>query len=302
MTNRRLHIRLIHSQDTGYSALAAILAGKILRIPVILTSHGIRHKTLESILRSRLKNFLLRIEYGLDMFNIKNASKVIVVNPAIKQYLEMKSGRTVEFLPIGIKTSNFRYSAILRDQIRHELGIEDSACVVGYIGRFSCEKNLDTLVTSFAKALQNIPELMLILVGSGATEEKLKHLIVRLGIERNVLFCGVRYDINKILAGVDIFVLPSFTEGLSMSLLEAMACERAIICSDIDANRSVIIHNENGLLIDPSSPQELKQALDRLCREPDLRSNLGKRAKITALSYDEEIIFSKIYKTYESVV
>lgn len=291
-------IWLIHSQDTGYSGLAAIIAGKLLRIPVVLSSHGLRHKTLESIVQSPIRNFLLKIEYSLDMFTVKNADIVIAINPSIKNYLEKRSGRVVEYLPNCIRTSDFRYSSKNRDQIRQELGIASDSKVIGFIGRFSKEKNLETLIVSFANALQSDPDLKLVLVGTGSLEVELKNLIKTLGIERNVTLCGVRYDVARILSSFDIFVLPSFTEGLSTSLLEAMASKRAVICSDIEANRLLITHMQNGLLVDPKKGEELKEALQLLCKDENLRSALGEHAETTAATYDIEEIFSKLLHTY----
>lgn len=98
--NRKFPISLIHAQDNGYSGLAAIFAGKILRIPVLITSHGIRHESLESIIDGKLKRLILKMEYNLDKFTVKNASKVIAVIPIIKNYYEQIVSKSVDFMPI----------------------------------------------------------------------------------------------------------------------------------------------------------------------------------------------------------
>lgn len=297
-TSYKYPIQLIHSQDSGYSGLAAIIAGKLLRIPVVITSHGVRHKTLESSIHGRLRKLLLRIEYALDMFTVKNADSVIAVNPSIREYFEKKSGRKIEFIPICIKTNDYQYSSVSRTQIRQELGIDTNTIVIGFVGRFSEEKNLDTLLISFANALRNFPDLRLLMVGTGALESGLKDFVERHGIKENVTFGGIRYDIPKILSSLDIFILPSVAEGLSTSLLEAMACSRAIICSDIQANRSVIIQSRNGLLVNPHRSEEIQHAIELLCHDHELRSNFGRMAEITASDYDEMIILPKIVETY----
>ena len=100
---------------------------------------------------------------------------------------------------------------------------------------------------------------MLVLVGTGLLESKLKEFVTKYDLEDKVIFSGVRDDIGKILAGLDVFVLPSYTEGLSMSLLEAMACGRAVICSDIPYNHELVSHQREALLINPYNPEELKK-------------------------------------------
>lgn len=301
LTNFSCPIFLLHSQDTGYSGLAAIIAGRLLRIPVVLTSHGIRHKTLESTIQGKFRKLILKVEYSLDMFNVKNADLVLAVSPSIKEYLQNESSRNIEFLPICIKTNEYKYSAHNREEIRRELGIREDMVVVGFVGRFSDEKNIDALLASFANALQNNKQLMLLLVGTGPGEVKARDFIKSRLIEENVIFCGVRYDINRILSGIDIFVLPSIVEGLSTSLLEAMACRRAVICSDIDANRSVITHRKNGLLVRPQDIEEIQHAIELLSQDKQLRSELGMLAETTALSYDEEIVLPKILEIYQSL-
>jgi glycosyltransferase involved in cell wall biosynthesis len=222
--NHELPIQVLHAQDTGYSGLAAVIAGKILRIPVIITSHGIRHKTLESTIRGLFKKVLLKAEYNLDYFTINRANRIIVVNPSIKTYFQKKTSKNIDVIPIPIKSKNFAFSVVNRASIRKELGIEDDAIVIGFVGRFSPEKNLVTLLLSFAKAAASCPLLKLVLVGTGPQEAHLKEYVSNNSIMERVLFCGIRYDVNKILSAFDIFVLPSLVEGLSTAILEAMTC------------------------------------------------------------------------------
>ena len=151
--NSKKPIKLIHAQDTGYSGLAAILSGKILRKPVILTSHGIRHKTLESTLRGKLNKLILKFEYSLDIFTVKNADYVIGISPAIKNYYEKLTKKKIEYIPITIKVKNFEFSQTDRELIRKEFKIEKKTVLIGYVGRFFPEKNLLTLLKAFSEAI-----------------------------------------------------------------------------------------------------------------------------------------------------
>lgn len=300
--NLRYPISLIHSQDTGYSGLAAIIGGKILRIPVVVTSHGVRHRTLKSILSGPFRKLFLGIEYRIDIFTVKNANIVIAINPSIKEYFEKKCRRKVEFIPISIDPERFTFSEINRENVRKELGLDNNVVVIGFVGRFSEEKNLDTLVASFIKARQNFSNLKLVMVGAGSVEIRLRQTIKSEGLENDVIFCGVRYDVEKILSAIDIFVLPSFTEGLSTSLLEAMASGRAIICSNIDANKVLVTQNKNGILVDPKNRVELQNAIELLYSNKQLRTNLGLQAKVTVLGYSNESVFPKILDIYKELL
>jgi glycosyltransferase involved in cell wall biosynthesis len=302
--NIKFPITLIHAQDTGYSGLAAVLSGKILGIPVIISSHGIRHKTLEPNIHGRLKKALIKFEYSLDVFTIKNANRIIAVNPSIKNYFEqIIPKKIIDVIPIPIKLKSFEFSEVNRNLIRKELQIEDNKTkVIGFIGRLSAEKNLITLLNSFANVAQDDPLIKLVLVGTGALESQLREYVSKRNIEDKVIFCGVRYDIGRILSSFDIFVLPSYTEGLSTALLEAMASGRAIICSDIPANHELVEHNQEALLVNPYNSEELKQAIQLLSSNDSLRSKLGYNAKIRASQYDEDIVFPKILQYYQTLI
>jgi glycosyltransferase involved in cell wall biosynthesis len=303
LLNIKYPITLIHAQDTGYSGLSAVISGKILGIPVIISSHGIRHKTLESIIQGRLKKVLLKIEYGLDIFTIKNANRIIVVNPSIKNYFEqIIPKKIIDVIPIPIKLKNFEFSEANRDLIRKELRIEDNKTkVIGFVGRLGSEKNVFTLLISFANVVKNDPLIKLVLVGTGPLEPKLREYVSKSGIEDKIIFCGVRYDIGRLLAGFDIFVLISYIEGLSTALLEAMASGRAVIVSNIPANRELVTHNQEGLLVNPYNPEELEQAIQLLSNDHLLRLKLGYNAKNRVSQYDEDIVFPKILQYYQTL-
>jgi glycosyltransferase involved in cell wall biosynthesis len=154
---------------------------------------------------------------------------------------------------------------------------------------------------SFANIAQDDPLIKLVLVGTGSLESQLREYVSKRNIEDKVIFCGVRYDIGRILSSFDIFVLPSYTEGLSTALLEAMASGRAIICSDIPANRELVTHNQEALLVNPYNPEELERAIQLLSNDHLLRLKLGYNAKIRAIQYDEDIVFPKILQYYQTL-
>jgi glycosyltransferase involved in cell wall biosynthesis len=300
--SRRFRFSLIHAQDTGYAGLAAVISGRILGIPVIITSHGMRHEQLNAIVRGRNKKLILKFEHALDIFTIKSADSVIAVNSSIKNYYEQKTSRRINFFPVAIKLAKFQFSEVNRDSIRRELGIHQKTIIIGFIGRFSPEKNLITLLISFARAANSNRMIRLVLVGEGRSEHHLRRFVIENGVKDKVIFCGVRYDIDKILAALDIFVLPSYTEGFSFALMEAMSCGRAIICSDIPANRELVKHYQEALLVNPHDEHEFVHAIEVLSNDEPLRKRLGENAKIRVCDYDEEVVYPKILEHYEDLI
>ena len=297
-------INIIHAQDSGYTGLAAIIAGKILNIPVIVSLLGIRYEQIESnpYINPTLKRLALKIEYKLDVFTLGNADLVTIVSPTMKYYVEKLAPKSfVVSIPIAIKIKDFEFSELRRKSLRTELKIDKKSIIIGYVGRLSHEKNLSTLLNSFAEAVMNDSSLKLVLVGKGPLEFELRRQARDLHVEDKVIFCGFRDDISTILSGFDVFVLPSFIEGTSNALIEAMACGRAIICSDISGNRELVTKNKEALLFDPNDRDGFRDAIISLSSNEILRSRLGHNAKINAQNYDEDIIFPRYLKHYRDL-
>lgn len=122
----------------------------------------------------------------------------------------------------AVDTSKLYYSVDIRKKTRKELNI-DNNFVVGHIGRFSIQKNHEFLIDIFKEILKIRNDAILLLIGTGELQGKIKNKVIKLGIEKNVMFLGIRKDINELLNAMDVFVLPSFFEGLPVVGVEAQA-------------------------------------------------------------------------------
>lgn len=297
-------INIIHAQDSGYTGLAAVIAGKILDVPVIITLHGIRYEQIESnpYINETLKRIALKIEHKLDVFTLRNADIVTIISSTMKYYVEKLAPESViASIPVAIETKNFEFSEVKRELLRTELGIEQNSKIIGNVGRLSYEKNLFILLSSFADALKVDSSLRLVLVGEGPLEFELRKQTSDMHVDDKVIFCGFREDISNILSSFDIFVHCSYIESTSTTLLEAMACGRAIICSDIPANSEWITNNKEAILINPDDHDGFRDAIILLSSDAMLRSRLGSKAKITASQYDENLVFPKFLQHYHDL-
>jgi glycosyltransferase involved in cell wall biosynthesis len=132
----------------------------------------------------------------------------------------------------GIETSKYVYNQTERINVRRELNIPMDAKVVGHVGSLIHVKNHEFLIRLFSEITKEIPESILLLVGEGELRNKLEALVAELRIQNNVIFTGSRSDVNRILQAMDLFVMPSFFEGLPVSLVEAQASGLPILASD----------------------------------------------------------------------
>ena len=138
----------------------------------------------------------------------------------------------VGILNNGLDLSEFSYSDEARNNIRKEFKIKDSTVVVGHIGRFNYQKNHSFLLNVFNRFHSEVPDSALLLAGSGDLEAQTKAQAKSLGLSDCVIFAGVRRDVPALLSAMDVFLLPSFYEGMPNVVIEAQACGVPCILSE----------------------------------------------------------------------
>ncbi|MCR5492936.1 MAG: glycosyltransferase family 1 protein [Streptococcus sp.] len=139
--------------------------------------------------------------------------------------------RDFKVIPNAIDAEKFYFNKDLRDEKRKELGIK-SEFVIGHVGRLSYQKNHKFLIRIFNELLKKEPESLLLLVGVGDKEGELRNQIKNLGIEDKVRFLGNRSDVNELYQAMDVFVMPSFFEGIPVVGVEAQFANLPCIFSD----------------------------------------------------------------------
>ena len=123
----------------------------------------------------------------------------------------------------SIDLKKYYFNDEIRMQVRRELGISPSTFVVGHVGRFSYQKNHDYLIHVFDEINKINSNSILLLVGDGPEKQKIQDKVQELGLTKKVLFLGYRKDVNKLMMAMDVFILPSRSEGLAIVLIEAQA-------------------------------------------------------------------------------
>lgn len=219
--------KVIHIHNTG-SASAFIPIAKKHGIYCITHSHiaksqsGIRQKIVD------LYQLPLRFQSDY-MFACSQIAGEWLFGKNISQKDNYK------VLNNGIDTNDFLFNEEYRSEIRNELKLKDSLVLVN-VSRFHIQKNHDFLIDVFYEVLKLNENSYLLLVGTGELEEVIKKKADSLGILDKVIFTGIRSDVNKILSAADVFCMPSFREGLPVSLVEAQAAGLPIVASDSISN------------------------------------------------------------------
>ena len=163
-------------------------------------------------------------------------------------------------------------------EIRSELGVGDAFMVLS-TGRLAPQKGLQHLIRAAELLRPELPSLKVVLAGDGPQRGELGKLVSDHGLDSVVQILGFRGDVGDLLAASDLVVLPSLWEGLSISLLEAMAAEKPVVTTSIASNREVTNDGEAALLVPPKHPASLAAAIRRLALDEHRRAQLARRGK-----------------------
>lgn len=203
---------------------------------------------------------------------VLRASCAVVANaPDLAMLAEQADEVSVAVVPNGVDTS---YYIPLQREARTQ------APRVLFVGRFHRQKNLFTLLSSFADACERV-SMELVMVGDGPLGDALRAHATALGCADRIVWAGwlEKPELRATYQSCDIFVNPSLYEGMPNTVLEAMACGLAVVASDIGGNDQLVENERTGLMFDLSQPQRLTDAIVRLAQNNALREQLGAAAR-----------------------
>ena len=184
-------------------------------------------------------------------------------------------------------------SATLRERFRGKL-------VAGHVGALDNRQKGQEYIITVAREMEHThPDVQFVLVGGGDDEAMLKAAAAGLA---NVTFTGFVDNVGDYLAAFDVFILPSNREGIGSILLDAMEQRLPVVASRVGGVPDIVHHGENGLLIDPASPEQLRDAILRLKADPELRRAYGERGRAFANDFTADVMWRKYFALYESVL
>jgi len=236
--------------------------------PILFTEHG-RHYPDERKLKRVLANRWL----------LKPDDRVTAVGRFVADALMRNEGiepGRVRVIHNGIDPDDFPPAdAPARAAARSLIGVDADTPVVMQVARFHKVKDHRTAVRGFSELVECLPNARLCLIGDGPERPEIESLASDLGLKENVLFMGVRNDIAKLLTGADVFMLSSVSEGVSVTLLEAMSTGLAIAATDVGGNSEVVEHGETGLLSPRGDDKALAENLHALLTDRDKSRAMG---------------------------
>ena len=282
-------------QKTGHDFKAYFRLYKILRAlkPDILHTRNL------SALESQIVGTVARIrgrvhgEHGRDIYDLHGKNRKYnmlrkIVQPFIGRYIAVSrdlagwlkntvgvSSRKITQVYNGVDNVKFRPRSGLRESVGPQGFVSEDSIVIGSVGRLAQVKDFPTLIRAFHRVCELLPEsrksrsrLRLAIVGDGSARIECERLLKDLKLEDQVWLAGDRDDVAELMQAMDVFVLPSLGEGISNTILEAMACGLPVIATSVGGNPELVTPGKTGFLVAPGEPEKMAQVLLAYVSDP----------------------------------
>lgn len=284
---------IIHCH-TPVGAMIARLAARNARkkgTKVIYTAHGFHFYK-----GSPLKNWLIYFpaEWLLSVFT----DTLITINKEDYKFARKALlSKEVVFVPgVGISIEKYHKDHSTKNELLKEFELDDNVFIITSVGELIERKNFKTLIKA-VKLIEN-ENIVCLICGRGDLEDVLKKQVSDLGLQEKIKFLGFRKDINRILHGSDVFVFPSYQEGLPVAMMEAMAAGLPVIASNIRGNSDLIKNNLNGFLTDIDDYKSISARIIELMTNNEKRKIMGQNAVKNIEQYSINKVMKRMRKIY----
>jgi len=289
LKRNKCHIVQTFFQD---STIVGVLAGKLAGVNTIIVC---------------VRDMLFwanSVELKVHELMTKLSDLILVNSKSVKEKVEqLCNNKPVQIIYNGIFTGQeFERNTKAKDALRKELKIDDQPIVVLVSNCNHRVKRVDLLIDCIPYVVKEIPTFFVI-VGDGWMRPHLENRVNELKKQKHVKFTGLRNDVENILAGSDIALNTSDSEGFSNSVLEAMRAGLPVIASDVSGNKELVKDGITGLLFEPGNIEDLKQKLLYLLNNKDIANKLGKNGQVAIQKqFDINIMMQRYMDLYESLV
>ena len=284
----KLRPQIVHTRNWG--ALDGIAGAWLAGVPTMVHSeHGL---TMSEVNQNNRRRLLVRRAL------LSLVDHIVIVSGAQRPWLEQTIGiprRKITRICNGVSLDRFS-SGRSREKARADLHLQRTDFVIGTVGRLDPIKDQGSLIRALSALAASYPHTRLLIAGSGPSRGELGELTSRLGLTDKVHFLGERDDIPGLLPSMDVFVLPSLSEGISNTILEAMASGLPVLATAVGGNTELIVDGETGILIPKQDLGALTRALEIYLNNPPLAVCHGKAGQLRAR---EHFSLAKMVSAYD---
>jgi glycosyltransferase involved in cell wall biosynthesis len=276
-------IRLMHAQVALSPAILCLVINKISGIPFIVTCHG-------SEVRLQKNKFIRMLQRQAFI----NASQITSVSSEIRKILVEKYG--VEPCKISVIPNGYNSNLPLASKVKK---VDKSNEYIIFVGRLSYPKDPETLLSAFEMVHKVHPKVNLCFVGEGKLRSRLENFSRKHNLSESVEFKGKisHNETLNLISNSSIFVISSLEEGLPNVLVEAMACGKPVIASNVGGIPELIVNNVNGILVPSQSVESMAKSIEQLLSNSQLQMKMGQAALRSVKDYS----WSKIAEDYQKI-
>jgi len=280
--------------------ILGVFAAKLAGVKFIVTSRRdtgiLREGKLRHILAYRLTN--------------RWVDKIICVSEAVKKVVLAKEKINPDKVTViynGVDIEKFNPALYqkcgAKFKIKSSLGIEEDESVVGMIANFSWIKGHKEFIEAAKLVLKEMPNTKFLLVGDGPLLENQKSKIKNQRLEDKILFLGRRQDIPELLSVMDVSVNASYSEGMSNTILESMACGIPVVVTAVDGNLETVVNGVTGILVPPKNFKAMAEAIIKILKDRELAKRLGNNAKeLVNNKFTSQMMVKEIEKLYSQLL
>lgn len=287
---RAEQVDLVHAHQYTPFFYATAARGLRRRPPVLFTEHG-----------RWFPDFPRRKRIVFNRLMLRRSDRVVAVGGAVRRALVANEGIAdgrIQVIYNGVDPSAFDAPAGDRAALRGRLGFGPEELLLLQVARLDHLKDHGTALRTIERVAVRRPDARLVLVGEGPERENIEAEIRQRHLEPFVRLLGLRSDVADLLHAADLFLLTSISEGIPVTLLEAMAAGLPIISTDVGGVGEVVEHGRTGLLAARGDDAALAEAVLRLAGDADLRRRMGRQGQERARAVFSE---SQMHAAYQAV-
>ena len=302
------NLDIIHSQTEGSVGAFSHIAAKKLNIPVVHTYHTLYEDYVYYVTHGHFDNIVKKglARYTKYYYDHK-CDELIVPTEKIKNIFNNKYNikRDMHVIPSGIDIKKLYPTPTLRKkakELRKKYNISEDDFIIGSVGRVAKEKSFDKLIKNLCELVKMNNRIKFLLVGDGPQLDEIKSLAKELKVDKNVIFTGlIDYDLMPAYYQMfDVMVSFSKTETQGLTIIEALAASKPVICIDDTSFRSMVQNKYNGFLF--KNNEEYKKDILDLVYDKQLYKTMSMNAKNSTYSYSKEVFASNVLKVYHEAI
>jgi glycosyltransferase involved in cell wall biosynthesis len=283
---------IIHCHTPVGGALARLAArdAREKKATVIYTAHGFHFYTGAPLL-----NWILY--YPVEKWLSRYTDILLTINKEDFNRAKKYKAKRVEYIPgVGLDNKRFNEIEVDKNKKKAEIGIQEDSFIILSVGELNKNKNHEVILKAIAK-LKN-RNIKYLICGQGPLENRLKELANELGLEEQLCLMGFRNDIEEICKVSDLFAFPSYREGLSLSLMEAMATGLPVVASDIRGNSDLVDDGKGGYLLNPKDINGYSKKINEIMNNHQLSEKMA----LVNKNRIEDFYAENVLKIYNGII